>query len=167
MFDGQIQLIYARHWCHILCRCRHVDKSLKLYFSNSLVFLFPPPKFPSKPWQRQNGFSTTGSIPPGHLLLLLYGSAQQYFENGQVNRGLVKKLEGLERLRCVKKKKKYTRVENSPDDYFAEMNLQRMTAGVEWKKREILSLSIHSGSPPLFACVPPSFTPGVLYKTKY
>jgi len=81
-----------------------------------------------------NRLSTTGNIPPGHLLLLLYGSAQQYFEDGwQVNRGLVKKPEGLERLRYVKKKKK-TRVENSPDDYFAEMNLQRMTAGVEWKK---------------------------------
>lgn len=34
---------------------------------------------------------------------------------------------------------KSTRVENSPGDYFAKMNLQRMTAGVEWKnKREIL-----------------------------
>jgi len=27
--------------------------------------------------------------------------------------------------------KKSTRVENSPGDYFAEMNLQRLTAGVE------------------------------------
>lgn len=27
--------------------------------------------------------------------------------------------------------KKSTRVENSPGDYFAEINLQRMTAGVE------------------------------------
>lgn len=106
-----------------------------------------------------------GKYTSGHLLLLLYGSALQYFEDGQVNRVLVKKPEGLKRLRCWKKK---TRVENSPGDYFAEMNLQRMTAGVEWKKRRekssSLSLYIYIYIVDLNPCV---FTATVIHPRRF